>query len=128
VESEKTLLFGREETMDEIIAFCGLTCTGCPVYLATQKDDDRERERVAERWTKLFNTKFEPQDVNCDGCVAEGGRLFSFCGVCEIRKCGQARGVQNCAFCDDYACQKLEDWFARVSEAKQTLDRIREST
>jgi hypothetical protein len=31
-----------------MISFCGLTCTECPAFLATQKDDDQEREKVAK--------------------------------------------------------------------------------
>ena len=25
--------------MDKIVAYCGLECTGCPAYVATQADD-----------------------------------------------------------------------------------------
>jgi len=32
--------------MDRIIAFCGLTCTECPAFIATWKDDDKERGKV----------------------------------------------------------------------------------
>ena len=113
--------------MDEMIAFCGITCTECPTYVATQKDDEREREKVAEDWSKLFNTKIEPQAINCDGCLLESGRLYSFCTTCEIRKCAQERSVENCAYCDDYGCTKLSEWFTVVPQAKLTLDKIKES-
>ena len=34
--------------MDKMIAFCGLTCTECPAFIATQKNDNKEREKVAK--------------------------------------------------------------------------------
>ena len=32
--------------MDKMIAFCGIVCTECPAFLATQKDDDKERRKI----------------------------------------------------------------------------------
>ena len=34
--------------MDEMIAYCGITCSKCPAMLATLKDDDKERAKVAQ--------------------------------------------------------------------------------
>jgi len=111
--------------MEKMIAFCGITCTECPAFLATQKDDDNKRRKVAELWSKEFNAQFKPEDINCDGCLSENERLFSYCKVCEIRKCGQERGVKNCAYCNDYACEKLSKFFDMASDAKTTLEEIR---
>ena len=94
--------------MSEIIAICGLICTECPTYLATQKNDDDERQKVAEQWSKLFKMKIEPDDINCDGCLSESERHFNYCTVCKIRQCGKGKGVQNCAYCAFYAyCAKV---------------------
>ena len=87
--------------MDKMIAFCGLTCTECPAYIATRKDDDKERGKVAKVWSKEFN--------------------------CEIRKCGQEKEVKNCAYCDDYACEKLTKFFDMAPEAKTTLSEVRKN-
>ena len=114
--------------MDKIIAFCGLTCTECPAFIATQKDDDKERKKVAKVWSKEFNSDIKPEDINCDGCLTEeSGRLFSHCKVCEIRKCGRKKEVKNCAYCDDYACEKLTKFFDMAPEAKTALVEIRKN-
>lgn len=113
--------------MDKMVAFCGITCSECPAFLATQKDDDNERRKVAELWSEQFNAEIKPEDVNCDGCLLENGRLFSHCKVCEIRKCGQERGVKNCAYCDDYVCEKLNNFINDVPEANATLEEIRKN-
>ncbi len=36
--------------MDTIIAYCGLVCSDCPAYIATQAGDDDALERVAAQW------------------------------------------------------------------------------
>ena len=111
--------------MDEMIAFCGLTCTRCPAFLATRSDDDEARRKIAQEWSKEFGADINPEDINCDGCLATDGRHIGYCGMCEIRKCGMDRGVENCAHCADYACEKLEDFFGKAHEARATLDAIR---
>lgn len=113
--------------MDKMIAFCGITCTECPAFLATQKDNDNERMKVAELWSKEFNAEIKPDDINCDGCLSENGRLFSHCNVCKIRKCGQERHVENCACCNDYACENLNKFFETVPDARLTLEEIRKN-
>ena len=113
--------------MEKMISFCGLTCTDCPAFIATQKDDDEEREKVAVMWSEQFKADLKPEDINCEGCLVDSENLFSHCKVCEIRKCGKEKKVENCAYCDEYACDKLSDIFKAVPEAKATLDEIRVS-
>ncbi len=111
--------------MGEMIAFCGLDCNECPALIATQKDSDDERRRVAELWSKQFNANIKPEDINCDGCFSDTGRLFTHCDVCEIRKCGQGKGIKNCAYCDEYACEELNKFFSVAPKAKTNLEETR---
>jgi hypothetical protein len=111
--------------MDKIIGVCGITCTDCPAYKATRADDDAEREKVAETWSKEFNAELKPEDINCDGCTALEGKHFGYCGQCEIRACGLGKEVDNCAHCSDYACEKLGKFFEMVPQARETLDGIK---
>jgi hypothetical protein len=108
--------------MDEMIAYCGLVCTGCPAYIATQSDDDAEREKVATKWSSEFNADIKPEDINCDGCLASGIRLFSHAKVCEIRKCGTEHGVVNCGLCVDYPCETVKGVIDHLPDAKARLD------
>ena len=32
--------------MDKMIAYCGIVCTECPAFEATQKNDDAKRKKV----------------------------------------------------------------------------------
>jgi len=78
-------------------------------------------------WTKQYGREFKVEDTNCDGCLAEGPKVSSYCNICEIRKCGQGRDVENCAYCEDYACEKLSKLFKEFEPAKEKLDEIRAS-
>ena len=113
--------------MDKIIAYCGLTCSDCEAYLATQANDHAALERVAVKWREEYNAPdVTVEYVICDGCLAGDGRLGGHCLECDIRACGVARGVANCAYCDDYACAKLEGFFGFVPTARATLDAVRQ--
>lgn len=111
--------------MDQMIAYCGLSCTKCPGLIATRNDDDEARAKVAAEWSKQFNAELKPEDINCDGCIVTDGRHIGHCAVCEIRKCGMARGVKNCSHCADYACEKLEAFLDQVPAARATLEGVR---
>ena len=111
--------------MKKMIAVCGLDCNECGAFLATKENDDKKRAKVAQEWSKLFKVEIKPEDINCDGCQSDGGRLFNYCNVCEIRKCGKQKAVLNCAYCGDYVCEKLEGFFKMVPDARKHLDGIR---
>lgn len=111
--------------MEKIIGYCGIICSECPVFIATQKNDDAERKHVAEIFTKQYGREYAPKDINCDGCLSQSGRIFSYCNICEIRKCGMIKNFVNCAHCAEYPCEKLSKLFAEYSKAKDTLDEIR---
>lgn len=111
--------------MGKLIAYCGLNCTECPAFIATKNDDNAKRKETAELWTKQFGQEIKPEDINCEGCLPDTGKKLGYCFVCEIRKCGQEKGMENCAYCADYACEKLEKFFQMAPQNKATLDEIR---
>ena len=113
--------------MDKMVAFCGIVCTECLAFLATRKNDNAGRKKVAEMWFKQFNAKIQLEDINYDGCLSTGDKVFGYCKACEIRKCGLEKGVANCAYCEDYGCEKLNKFLGDVPAAKNTLEEIRKS-
>ena len=113
--------------MDKMIAYCGIVCTECPAFEATQKDDDAKRKNVAEAWSKQYKMSIKPEDINCDGCKSQGKRIIGYCNICEIRKCGKQKQVENCAYCEEYACEKLTKFFAMAPHAKTSLEKIKKS-
>ena len=118
--------------MDEMIAYCGLNCHSCPIYLATREKDEEKKYKmkvdIAQQIKKHYGQECKPEDVtDCDGCKTEGGRLLSGSKNCQIRKGASRKGVENCAHCDEYACEKLKEFFATEAHAhaKERLDEIK---
>jgi len=118
--------------MEKIIAYCGLVCTDCPAYIATQANDQAALEQTVAQWRIEYNApNMAVADAICDGCVTKG-RKCANCGECKIRACGVERGVVNCAHCADYVradavCEKIEGFFGFVPDARTVLDEIRQS-
>jgi len=115
-----------------MLAYCGLTCHKCPIYLATREQgQEKKREmrvEIARRINDLYKEKMAAEDVtDCDGCLTKDGRFFSGCKKCQIRKCAKDKAVENCAYCSDYPCEKLKKIFVTEPEARTRLDIIRKS-
>jgi hypothetical protein len=112
--------------MERMTGICGLNCLTCPIYIATQKDDDQERKKIAEQWS-TDEFPLEQKDVNCEGCLVEEEKLSKFAKACEVRACGFEKSVENCAHCDEYPCERLNKLWQMfdASEAKAFLDKIR---
>ena len=112
--------------MDRIVAYCGLVCSGCEAFIATQADDLAAKEALAAKWREEYHSPdIDTNSVTCDGCVTTTGRLGGYCPLCPIRACGVGRGVVNCAYCTDYGCEKLEGFVKNVPTARATLEEIR---
>ena len=111
------------------LAYCGLACETCPIHLATLEKNDSVktsmRNEIAEQLARIYKTTAKPEIISdCDGCKAIDGRLFTGCIDCEIRKCAMLKKVVNCAYCNDYACDKLNRHFAVDPGAQARLEEI----
>ncbi len=116
--------------LDQIVSFCGLVCLACPIYWATWEEDEekkkRMKEEIARQCNEQFETEFGIEDISdCDGCKTKEGRLFSDSNKCEIRRCALLKGLENCAHCQEYPCERLEQIFATDPSAKSRLDVIK---
>jgi hypothetical protein len=111
--------------MSTLIAACGLDCSKCDAYIATQANDPAALEQIAAKWRVEYNAPaIAAENILCDGCMA-GGRVIGHCAECKIRLCALERGFTTCAECQDYACQQLADFFKMVPQAKLNLDALR---
>ena len=113
--------------MDEkMIGYCGLVCTECKAYLATQAGDWAALESMATKAREEYGVpNATATSVQCDGCLATTGRQCGYCSECQVRACAMGRGVANCAHCEDYGCEILEGFFGMAPQARATLDGIR---
>lgn len=100
-----------------MISYCGLDCSICEEYLATQAKNKTELTKIAKQWTdsKKFEVKISPQSVLCDGCKT-GKRLSFHCSEsCIIKKCCKEKALESCAECADYPCEKEQYLINKLS-------------
>ena len=113
-----------------MIAYCGLTCDTCPIHLATLEEDitkqAKMRAEIAAQIAKIYGKSPKPETImDCDGCKANTGRLFTGCIDCEVRKCAIEKNLVNCACCSDFTCEILEKHFTLDPGSKDRLENIR---
>jgi hypothetical protein len=108
---------------DPHIAYCGLDCSGCDVYQATKLDSDDIRQKYADKVFSQFKIKIEPETINCHGCRDERPKT-GYCAMCEVRKCTIDRGLENCAYCEDYGCEKLTKVHGAMISVGKAVDGV----
>lgn len=92
--------------IDEFVAICGPRCTECDAYKATCGNRS-ELERIARGWTKSLGKEYTADDIICDGCRVNNGRLSSYCAECEMRLCAISKIIGTCAHCQISPCEKI---------------------
>ena len=109
-----------------LIAVCGLDCTTCGAWQATQAHDLAAKEAVLAQWRDMYHADIHSiEAVTCDGCQADSGRHGFHCAECEFRACAVEKNLATCAECPQYACEKLHFFFKFVPAAKANLDGLR---
>jgi hypothetical protein len=112
--------------MEKMIAYCGIVCTECEAFKATQLGDPAALEKVAASWREQFDPSITAASIACDGCLATTDTLCSYCSVCPLRICALDRGEKNCAYCVDFeGCEKLESYYNQAPHMRQILNDIR---
>ncbi len=120
---------------DTLVAYCGLDCARCPVFIATVGDDAALRRETAREWSIRFGpylaehlgrSDLEPDEMRCRGCRSDD--VFLGCGICPIRPCCRERQLATCAECVDYeACPMLGGFLGEHPEARNALEALRAS-
>ena len=91
---------------DDTIGYCGYDCSKC----AARSDDPEVRQRLVDGWRKIFgHENYTAENVKCGGCKS-GGRVAD--QKCKARPCAIERGVESCALCDDFVCEKVGNLLA----------------
>lgn len=108
-----------------MIAYCGLDCSKCIGYVATQSGDNKQLAEVAKQWSKQFKADVKPEHVICDGCRTEKRKSYHCANLCNIRKCCINKNYDSCIECADFACSDVKFILNSVPEAKENLEKIK---
>lgn len=114
--------------MEQMIGVCGLDCWTCEARIATQADDDIEKQRVAAKWREAFggDPAIDADYVTCDGCRSGSALICGWCRQCPLRLCAIVRNVATCAHCAEYdVCQTLIEFDKNAPGSRDRLDKIR---
>lgn len=105
------------------ISPCGLVCSRCDAYRATQMNDFEKLKLVAADWRERYRCPdIQAETLWCDGCMTEGGRKSPHCQhSCTIRPCAVAKGVSVCSECSDYPCAKLTEFFKFAADQSVSM-------
>jgi hypothetical protein len=132
---------------DAIISRCGYRCDLCLAFKPNVEKKD-ERVLLSNGWFEIFGFRIEPEKILCEGCVScENPELIDV--HCPVRPCVIRKDIPNCAYCEEFICDKLiqrivhregieksikrkvteEEYilFIKPYESKERLDKIRES-
>jgi len=102
--------------MSRIISRCGYRCDLCATY-APNIASDADKQRMSQALAKYFDSQIEPQDLGpCAGCLKGDGDPD-----CQVRACAEQKGLENCAHCEAFACEKLR---ARMNVVEQRVNDV----
>jgi len=87
---------------EKMIGYCGYNCHLC----AARSEDPAVRQKMVDGWRKYFgHENYTAENVHCDGCLSDG-RIAD--KQCEARPCAKEKGVESCAHCDEFPCDKVK--------------------
>jgi hypothetical protein len=93
--------------MKDDISCCGYECKICPAYKGNISGENSQ-QAVSDGWFKIYGFRIPTERCICDGCQpgdCKNPRLMDT--ECPVRSCVLAKGIPNCASCDEYICEKL---------------------
>ena len=93
--------------MEEIISRCGFRCDLCMAYRPNVESHPENRQLLSDGWFKYFGFRIEPENILCGGCLSD--QCITLDKDCRVRPCVIAKGLDNCARCEDYGCDKLNE-------------------
>jgi len=104
--------------MEPILTRCGFRCDLCLAYRPNITAHPENRQKLSDGWFKYFGFRLPPSEICCDGCMADNPPLDEHC---RVRPCVIAKGLDNCATCDQYICDKLADRLVNYDQVKARL-------
>jgi hypothetical protein len=107
---------------NQMIAVCGLVCSGCDILQAT--NDPKIAQGIVDWFKKERNEEVKIEDIHCSGC--KGGRAKHWSLDCWILKCCvDKKGFEFCCECQDFPCERLDEWAKSSKRYGEALNRLK---
>ncbi len=107
----------------EILAYCGIYCNECPIYISTKKQNKIDCSLEKKKGAVLTGL-FTAGEANCYGCSSFRSDANDLCARCEVRRCAQNKGIENCGLCNEYPCDLVEQSISTSLKNRKRLDEI----
>jgi len=99
-------MVNKEQKMEAIITRCGYRCDLCLAYKPNIEAHPENRQILSDGWYKYFGFRIQAEDIYCDGCLSEGGKLID--KSCPVWPCAIERRIDHCDQCEEFVCEKLQ--------------------
>jgi hypothetical protein len=103
--------------MEPILTRCGYRCDLCLAYRPNVEKNPSNQQKLSDGWFKYFGFRLPPESILCDGCMSENPKLID--SSCSVRPCVIERGLDNCAQCEYYVCEKIAQRLVVYEDIKQ---------
>ncbi len=108
---------------NQMIAVCGLVCSGCGILKATT--DAKAAQGIVDWFRKERNEELKIEDIHCSGCKGDRAKHWSpDCWI--LQCCVDQKGLEFCHECDDFPCERLKQWAKLDKRYGEALNRLRE--
>ena len=105
-----------------VLAYCGLNCNECPVYLASIVNNVAAQIQLAREYS-TDTCKFSKEDMYCLGCHSDTVSP-KMCGDCQIRICSMRKSYGSCAECNKFPCSTLRENLDDSSDNMNNLKQL----
>jgi hypothetical protein len=106
--------------MSDVIAACGFLCSLCLIYRENLRKDPHNRRRFRDGLEKYYGDKLTLEECYCEGCMThDRENPVRINKDCEVRACVTDRRIENCAYCAEYPCEKVEKKFVERSRVEE---------
>lgn len=112
--------------MEQILTRCGYRCDLCLAYKPNIAQNPSNQQKLSDGWHKYFGFRIPAPEICCDGCMAEDNpqrvapQLID--QSCPVRPCVIEKGLDNCAQCEQYICEKLTERLVVYKEVQNRVD------
>jgi hypothetical protein len=105
--------------MERVLTRCGYRCDLCLAYKPNIGKNPSNQQKLSDGWFKYFGFRVPAAQICCDGCMADDPKLID--SGCPVRPCVIERGLDNCAQCEHYVCEKLAERLVIYAEVRARI-------